>query len=272
MEKRIARLIESVPVFKEVFPYDCMIVVTDTESILYYLPGEKMRVESTVGTPLRPGDGLWETVREGKVFSNIVSKEVWGFPFRNISTPIFDIDGKVIGSLGLAYSLENQEILQNAAQTVAASCEQALASSQQIADNSASLHRKLEELKAASDAMLKDLEKSDYILAIIKDIASNTNLLGLNASIEAARAHEFGRGFAIVAQEIRKLSERTTLSIKEIKAKFEQINEHIDLVSKGIAMADNLSFYQQNEMDGITAAIESLARLAQEMQGLASKI
>ncbi len=272
MEKRIARLIESAPVFQEVFPYDCMIVVTDTENFQYYLPGEKMRHESPVGKQIRPGDGMWDAIHQGRLFSNIVAKDLWGFPFRNISTPIFDVDRKVIGAFGLAYSLENQDILQNAAHTVATSCEQAIASSQQVTANSAGLHRKLEDLKAASDAMIDDLKKSDQILAIIKDIAANTNLLGLNASIEAARAHEYGRGFAIVAQEIRKLSERTALSIKEIKASFEQINGHINLVSTGIALADEISFHQQNEMKEITAAIESLTHLAVEMQEMASRI
>jgi len=170
------------------------------------------------------------------------------------------------------------EVASNAEQTAQAvresanNCEQG---KQVIARNQQSITRLAGEVEQASN-IIRELEQNalqiNTILATIQGIAEQTNLLALNAAIEAARAGEQGRGFAVVADEVRVLSQRTQKSTGEIRAMIETLQRNTHQAVATMDQSQSLAQDSVDEAQSATIALEQITHAITQISDMAMQI
>lgn len=163
------------------------------------IPNAKGIVETTTN---KLGEEIRVMLRSSSQYANELSKK---------TEALQEYMGKLLdGSSAQANSLQQS----------AAAIDQITSSMQNVNDKTIEVTRQADDIRA--------------VVGVIKDIADQTNLLALNAAIEAARAGEHGRGFAVVADEVRKLAERTGKSLNEIEANVNVLVQGINDMGESI--------------------------------------
>jgi methyl-accepting chemotaxis protein len=141
--------------------------------------------------------------------------------------------------------------------------------------NQATIESCAQEVNVMSDEMALLVEESARIgsvLDVIKGIADQTNLLALNAAIEAARAGEQGRGFAVVADEVRALAHRTQESTVEIHSMVEGLQSKSTNAGNAIARGQTLTLESLSHSEEVVEALEKIGEMFNEVDALTSQI
>lgn len=162
---------------------------------------------------------------------------------------------------------ELQATIANIAEGVAKTSENTVASYQQAskyADEADHSHSEMESMMNAMHRISEASQNIGNIISEIEDIASQTNLLSLNASIEAARAGEAGRGFAVVADQIRKLAEQSTQSAVDTRKLIEGSLAEVDAGNKAAQRASK-------SIESIITGIKSIAQSSQKLSEISKE-
>jgi hypothetical protein len=143
--------------------------------------------------------------------------------------------------------------------------EQAVAATEELTASSEELAATSGETATIAKAASQEVHNTTEILEIIRRVAQQTNLLGLNAAIEAARAGEYGRGFSVVAEEVRKLADESNNSARNINNMLDKFRNSVDQVLKNVEQSNIITQEQAK-------ATQDIAKMLEDLRGVGQKL
>lgn len=264
---------EILAAFKLVLPYlnrivhdDMAVGLTDLQEYIGYYRADEFELDLPEGKPIRGITTIEECIRKRTDTFDDVPAHVYGRAIKTIFTPIYGTKNEIIGTLSSGIDFEdNNKLVKNVidlaevTQQVAESMTQLASSSENLAESGQTSVVRVNELTIKQKDTLN-------ILDLIKAIANQTNLLGLNAAIEAARTGEQGKGFAVVANEVRKLAVQSQDAVKKIENILGDMDKSVYQISESIDTVGAISQEQAATTEEVLASIEEINNTIRDLK------
>lgn len=263
------------PIFAEIFPEGVCLYTTDTQKFTNIQNSNKFSVNQIfVGKELTSSDIAYEAIQRKNIVSQEVDSIRFGVPTLVINYPLFDEDDSshIAGTLGVIIPRSIEHQLRSMAENLKSNLINISSGIQELAAASFEIHNNEKMLNESISEILSLAEQIDNISLYIKKIADQTNMLGLNAAIEASRVGEAGRGFSVVAGEIRKLSENSKETAPRIREITERIKSKINELIKKSDLSLVNSENQSSSMQEITAGVEEITAMSEELENLSKSL
>ncbi|WP_312423569.1 methyl-accepting chemotaxis protein [Anaerospora hongkongensis] len=261
----LERFIELAPYINGVLPEDVGISITKDGKYADYIPGEYFDLKTPVGQPVLSG-ATKQALETGKRVARVVAKEksALGQAYVACAQPFKDGDS-VVGCVTTTQSIHTMDKVSRAAGELAVASEELTAGMGDLSSQAGSVVTVCGRLDKFSQDLACVAQETGEIVAFIRNVAGQTNLLGLNAAIEAARVGEAGRGFSVVADEVRKLAIVSNDSVNGIAKSLSNIHQVVAALSQEIRIMDQ-------SINGQSAGIASMAQASDRLADMACQL
>ncbi|RLL47088.1 chemotaxis protein [Oceanobacillus piezotolerans] len=267
----IEAFINLAPYIQELINDDITIGIYDKEKLIINFPAKTFALNVTPGDPLLEGDIITKAIRENRNQAMTVPAEILGVNLVSRAVPIRDELGRVVGGVGVGQNVDKANKLNDISSSLSHIVEDVTKTVLDMANSISDLAGNMNFISNKSNEVNHSIKQIEEVSGVVKGIAEQSNLLGLNAAIESARAGEHGRGFSVVADEIRKMASGSKKQVEEIQDITTNIKEIIDSLNQDIQKANLESDSQSAAIEELTATMEevnsnihTLADLARE--------
>lgn len=263
------------PVLAEMFSEGAVIYLTDLQKVAYKQASKKFDAAFVQVDMELTGDHIaMQVIKSRRAIVREIEKEKYGVPILIHCVPLWSQEDKneMVGTLGVMVPRIAAQNLRRMSENISKdlgeinfAVENMVAAAENIYKNEKELNNKIEEVLVYSGEIN---ELSD----LIKSISDSTNMLGLNAAIEAARAGELGRGFSVVAKEIRELSMQSKGTVPKIQKITDNIRLTVGETNKKSQESLQMSKEQTSLTEEITANIQEITALSEELSQMAQDL
>lgn len=264
MEKVFEKMIYASPIISELFEGNAAINICDKKQCLYALDGKDLKAPMYIGqvidNDIMDRNGINKNIYiKKRSFSSIYDRETYGMSFKAITVPVINEEKEVVGWFGVSVNTEQYEEIVVAAEELKNSLNETKLTATEITNGVVHLSEKLNFLVENTENTEKLISEGSEALKLIENISKQSSLLGLNAAIEASRAGEYGKGFSVVASEMRKLALNSSESSKKISYALTQMSNTIKMITKTISELGQISTNQAASLEELSATVEEIS-------------
>ena len=264
MEKVFEIMIYASSIISELFEGNSAITICDKKECIYALDGKKskspMYTGQVVDNDVMNKNGINENIYiKKRSISSFYDKKNYGMSFKAIAVPIANEKNEVVGWFGVSVSMEEYENIVDATEELKNSLNETNLTVSEIANSAVNLSEKLNFVGENTENAEKLINEGSEAIKLIENIAKQSNLLGLNAAIESSRAGEYGKGFSVVAGEMRKLALNSAESSKKISSTLSQMSSSMRVITETINELGQISTNQAASLEELSATVEQIS-------------